>query len=126
MKNKPTPNHPHTPLLTLLKYFLLLTLLSLTLSQTLEIPLHKFTDRRSLYSTNEDFKVTPSKLPKGRGLQQIDIEMTNFLNYQYYASIYMGDIQKNMTFIWDTGSVTLWVPLGNCSSCPSKYYFKLE
>jgi len=45
--------------------------------------------------------------------------MSNYYNYQYYAPLYIGNNQQNMTFIWDTGSTMLWLPLSNCSSCPS-------
>jgi hypothetical protein len=46
-----------------------------------------------------------------RGLQSYNKTITNYLNLQYYASLYIGQNSKEMTFIYDTGSTTLWLPL---------------
>ena len=48
--------------------------------------------------------------------------MTNYNNLQYYSTLYVGDSQKSMTFIFDTGSTTLWVPLSNCSCHTTNLY----
>ena len=50
-----------------------------------------------------------------RGLTSYDKTMTNYLNYQYYSTLYIGENDHEMTFTYDTGSDYLWFPLSNCS-----------
>ena len=59
---------------------------------------------------------------KRRGLATVEYTMTNYNNLQYYSTLYIGDAQKAMTFIFDTGSTYLWVPLSNCSWHTSNLY----
>ena len=54
---------------------------------------------------------------KRRGLEVIEKTMENHQNLQYYATLYIGSAEQEMTFIYDTGSTFLWVPLSNCSDC---------
>jgi hypothetical protein len=56
---------------------------------------------------------------KRRGLVSYPKTMTNFLDFQYYSTLYIGADSKEMTFIYDTGSTTLWLPLEACAGCPS-------
>ena len=56
---------------------------------------------------------------KRRGLAEVNITMTNTQDAQYYASLIIGSNSHTATFIWDTGSSILWVPLANCTGCPS-------
>lgn len=51
-----------------------------------------------------------------RGLATYDKVMTNYYNYQYYSTLYVGAHDYEMTFIYDTGSDYLWIPLNNCSN----------
>jgi hypothetical protein len=89
-------------------------------SSTISIPLH----RRHIRPEPEDFNGTEVSLitiedAKGRGLVEIDKNVTNYLNLQYYSTLYIGANKKEMTFVYDTGSTYLWVPLQNWSSWPS-------
>lgn len=52
-----------------------------------------------------------------RNLTTYDKEMTNYFEVQYYATLYIGENDHEMTFMYDTGSDTLWYPLSNCSDC---------
>lgn len=49
----------------------------------------------------------------------IQKEMINHENLQYYTSLFVGENKKEMSFIYDTGSTHLWVPLNNCTGCQS-------
>lgn len=90
-------------------------MISISSSQKISFPLKRFNDYRKVSST-KDTGIISEEDVKRRGLQAYNVTMTNFNNYQYYASLYMGNAQKDMTFIWDTGSTLLWVPLDSCSS----------
>jgi len=46
-----------------------------------------------------------------------EIDLTNFKDVQYFAPLYIGQDLQKMTFIFDTGSEWLWVPLDSCSNC---------
>ena len=58
----------------------------------------------TVYSENE---------MKRRGLAVIEKTLTNYHNLQYYADLYIGDSMTQMSFLYDTGSSYLWVPLYN-------------
>jgi len=86
-------------------------------AQTVRLPLKKVylrdpikVDQHELESEEEAAR---------RGLSTQNVTMTNYLDVQYYASLLIGDSKHSQTFIWDTGSTLLWIPLNNCSSCPS-------
>jgi hypothetical protein len=56
---------------------------------------------------------------KRRGLASYSKTMTNYYNFQYYSTLYIGADSKEMTFVYDTGSSPLWVPLDTCTGCAS-------
>lgn len=84
--------------------------------QTIEIPLTRVDLSEPILPDNHEL-ISEEEATR-RGLTA-NITMTNYLNVQYYASLLIGSNQDSMNFIWDTGSTLLWVPLNNCSSCPS-------
>ena len=45
------------------------------------------------------------------------LDLKNFFNIQYFASIYLGDNRQKISVIFDTGSNILWVPSANCTHC---------
>lgn len=53
----------------------------------------------------------------GRGLDVIEKNIFNFQDLQYFATLYIGENQKEMTFIYDTGSTYLWFPTTGCNDC---------
>ena len=68
------------------------------------------------FETNEESILLSEEEFKRRRLATITKTMTNYGNNQYYSTLYIGDSQKTMTFIYDTGSTYLWVPLNNWSA----------
>lgn len=50
-----------------------------------------------------------------RDLSSLTKEMENYINFQYYASLYIGDNDTQLDFLFDTGSDYLWIPLNNCT-----------
>jgi len=88
--------------------------LELTKKRLKPVP-HDYPDINGEIYTEEDLK--------RRGLQTIEKTMTNYFDLQYYATLFIGDSSTSMTFIYDTGSSFLWVPLANCSCShnPTKY-----
>lgn len=68
----------------------------------------------------KEVRIVSLEEAKGRGLQQeITKDVINFQDLQYVATLYVGEDKKQMTFIYDTGSTFLWLPLNNCTSCPT-------
>jgi hypothetical protein len=55
-----------------------------------------------------------------------DVDLQNFKNVQYFAPLFIGASKQKMTFIFDTGSEWLWVPLDTCSSCQLDVYTPTE
>lgn len=47
------------------------------------------------------------------------VELTNYLNVQYYGEVYIGTPNKKYSVIFDTGSNILWLPGENCDLCRS-------
>ena len=45
------------------------------------------------------------------------LDLKNFFNIQYFASIYIGKNRQKCRVIFDTGSNILWVPSANCTHC---------
>jgi len=43
--------------------------------------------------------------------------LENYLNYQYYGSLYIGSQHTYFEYIFDTGSPWLWIPTTDCTSC---------
>jgi len=90
---------------------------------TISLPL----TRRKVYPEPGDFdpetlEIISEDSEGGRRLQEIEKDVTNVNNLQYFATLYIGANKKEMTFIYDTGSTHLWVPMANCSSCPNNKY----
>lgn len=52
---------------------------------------------------------------KERGLDGIEKDITNYQNLQYYSDLYIGESKQKLSFIYDTGSSYLWVPLESCA-----------
>lgn len=81
---------------------------------TLELK-RKVTGPDPAYYVSTNTTIYSEEDMKRRGLQTIEKTMTNFQNLQYYSDLFIGDSKKQMTFIYDTGSSYLWVPLNNCT-----------
>lgn len=90
------------------------------MADTLSIELHKRHIRPEPGDYNgSDIKLLTFGEAKGRGLQEIEKSVSNYQNLQYLATLYIGESKKEMSFIYDTGSTYLWLPLSNCTGCPS-------
>lgn len=89
-------------------------------SQTIKIPLNKKSknDIKSIDKFDNVDLISEDEAVR-RGLQSYNKTITNFQNLQYYATLYIGQNSKEMTFNYDTGSTTLWIPLDSCTDCPS-------
>ena len=65
-----------------------------------------------------------SALRKKRNLKEgeydIEKDLANIYNYQYFGDLYVGTHLQRMTFIFDTGSSWTWLPNQDCnfSECP--------
>ena len=86
--------------------------------KTIELPLYK---RYTKYSPqtlkNQQSEIVPESEAIRRGLTTVEKQITNHLNLQYYSTLFIGENDFQMTFIYDTGSDYLWVPLNNCTQC---------
>ena len=51
------------------------------------------------------------------------VDFTNYMNLQYEGPLYIGSQKSKMKFIYDTGSSWLWVPITQCSGCPTNNLF---
>ncbi|CDW80046.1 pepsinogen a [Stylonychia lemnae] len=49
--------------------------------------------------------------------QIFEKELRNYLDIQYFGTLYLGSQQEDMTFIFDTGSSWLWAPTKDCKIC---------
>ncbi len=53
-----------------------------------------------------------------RASHDIDIELENDYNYEYYATLRVGTAKQEMTFLFDTGSSETYIPTTDCDdSC---------
>lgn len=52
-----------------------------------------------------------------RGLYTIEKNLTNYKNLQWYLTLFIGSQKQEHTFIFDTGSTWLYVPLSDCQNC---------
>ena len=96
--------------------FWLFISIQISLSQTIQMPLFK-RSRKSMQITkdSDENELVTDDEAKRRGLVSYQKTMTNFRNFQYYSTLYIGADSKEMTFIYDTGSTTLWLPLNTCT-----------
>ncbi|CAI2364125.1 unnamed protein product [Moneuplotes crassus] len=94
-----------------------LGVLPCAMAQTVRLPLKKVYLKDHKESIESGIETIEER--HGRGLAEVNITMTNIYDMQYYASLLIGDAKLNQTFLWDTGSTLMWIPLNNCSSCPS-------
>jgi hypothetical protein len=86
--------------------------------KTFEMPLKSNVKRDTEPQVgSKNSTVIPQDEAIRRGLTSIDKTMTNYFDVQYYATLYIGENDHEMTFMYDTGSDTLWYPLNNCSNC---------
>ena len=46
-----------------------------------------------------------------------NFDLNNYLDYQYYGSLYAGSNFQEFEYIFDTGSPWLWVATTGCSKC---------
>ena len=86
----------------------ILSLLTLCESSLLKIPI-KFINTTSdnLFEYNQS---------------ATDINITDYMNTQYYGEIGIGTPQQMFNVIFDTGSSNLWVPSTECNSCKHSKY----
>ena len=96
-----------------------LTLLHTTIGQKpISLPLFSKSQRnKDPHHASLNSTIIPHSEAVRRGLQTISKTMTNFRDVQYYATLYIGESDHEMTFMYDTGSDLLWYPLNNCSDC---------
>jgi hypothetical protein len=100
--------------------FWLFISIQISLSQTIQMPLFKRPKQSMQITKNSDEnELVTEDEAKRRGLVSYTKTMTNFRNFQYYSTLYIGADSKEMTFVYDTGSTTLWLPLEACAGCSS-------
>ena len=88
--------------------------------QTIQMPLKKVYKQTGDSDDEHSDVVFISEEEMGkRGLTEINKTIDNYYNLQYYSTLYLGTNKQELTFIYDTGSTTLWAPIANCSTCPS-------
>ena len=84
--------------------------------KTIQLPLYR---KNRINKSNSDIlhnhTIVDEHEAVKRGLTSYDKTMTNYLNFQYYSTLYVGENDHEMTFTYDTGSDYLWFPLNNCS-----------
>lgn len=101
--------------------FLLFCLAAVSVGEkpsVITLPLHRMHTRPEPGDYNgTDIKIISYEEAKGRGLAEIEKKIFNYQNLQYFSTLYIGENRKEMTFIYDTGSTYLWVPLSNCTGC---------
>lgn len=49
--------------------------------------------------------------------KEIEKDIINYEDVQYYSDLYIGSKMEKFTFIFDTGSEWLWVPSNLCTNC---------
>ena len=104
-----------------LKLCLLLFALAVTMHKckemrTLELPLYYIEPNRTANSNliHSEFIIDEDEAAR-RGLTSYNKTMTNYLNYQYYTTLFVGANHKQMTFSLDNDIDDLWIPLNNCT-----------
>lgn len=69
------------------------------------------------------YQILPLKRLESLKLYDNKTVISNFLNFQYYVSIYVGTPSQDFTVLIDTGSSILWIPSENCECHQSSSQF---
>jgi hypothetical protein len=97
-------------------YAFLLVLVIGEEQKTINLDLKRhYTNPKTPLNSSETLSVNSEDDMKRRGLSILTKTMENYFNLQYFASLYIGTGEQMLTFIYDTGSSYLWVPLNNCT-----------
>lgn len=69
---------------------------------------------RNIIVMTEEGYYKPANLDNFYEAMKREVPLDNFKNFQYYAPLFIGSNTEQFTFIFDTGSEWLWVPLDSC------------
>ena len=88
---------------------ILLALVMQTCGSVIEIPVMK-------KLTAERYSANMARVFVGDGAAgyEHEVELENYLNSQYYGTLYLGSEQEPFEFIFDTGSPWLWTATHEC------------
>ena len=51
-----------------------------------------------------------------------NLPLSNYYNYYYYGTVYMGSEKEEVSTVWDTGSDWSVVEVYNCAGCNGSTY----
>lgn len=55
-------------------------------------------------------------------IQNSIVDFTNYMNFQYFANMYVGSFNTKMSFLFDTGSYWMWTSKPDSVSCPNTHF----